>query len=155
MPPLIITSPTINSFMVKSKKNVITCIFTEPWGTFLKRCMLIWRLMLACARSYEGECGHALVHMKVNFPPIYSLKICWESNDTNTDMSIIDVPAISETYSHVKVVGYHGHSSPHSQDNYALLTRKNCKDWKTSGRREIMVVLFSSWKSSQHVNVSS
>ena len=30
------------------------------------------------AWSYKGECGHVLVHMKVNLAPIFGPKICWE-----------------------------------------------------------------------------
>lgn len=51
------------------------------------------------AWSYKGECGHVLVHMKVNLPSIYGLKICWRVEKLTQTCLIVDmfiVPAISE-----------------------------------------------------------
>ena len=43
------------------------CIDDAPYGgSFLED-----------AWSYNGECGHVLVHMKVNLAHIYCPNICW------------------------------------------------------------------------------
>ena len=53
------------------------------------------------AWSYKGECGHVLVHMKVNFTPIYGLKVCWRVEKLTQTCLIVDmfiIPAILAAY---------------------------------------------------------